>query len=74
MALADPGCMVTESAAGADAFGISGSYWRDEASIAAWNSDARHLVAQEQGRDRWSSHYALRVARVDRHYDGPDGR
>jgi len=74
MALAHPGCLGAESARGADGFGITVSYWRDEASIAAWKSDARHLVAQEQGRDRWYSHYALRVARVDRHYDGPDGR
>lgn len=74
LATAHPGCLGLESARDADGFGITVSYWRDERSIADWKSDARHLVAQKMGKDAWYAHYHLRVARVDRHYAGPDGR
>lgn len=74
MALASPGCIGMESTRDADGFGITVSYWRDEASILAWKADAQHLVAQQLGQDRWYTHYSLRVARVDRHYRGPENR
>jgi heme-degrading monooxygenase HmoA len=74
MALAQPGCLGAESTRDAEGLGITVSYWRDEASIAAWKADAEHLVAQRLGRERWYSHYELRVARVERAYSGPEGR
>ena len=69
-----PGYLGIESARGADGFGITVSYWRDEASIAAWRRQGEHVLAQERGRREWYAHYELRVARVDRAYAGPDGR
>lgn len=57
-----------ESARGADGFGITVSYWRDEEAIASWREHARHRVAQRLGRDRWYDDYVLRVARVERAY------
>jgi heme-degrading monooxygenase HmoA len=69
-----PGYLGIESARGADGFGITVSYWRDEASIAAWRRYGEHVLAQERGKREWYRHYDLRVARVERQYSGPGGR
>ena len=74
LALAQPGCLGVESTRDEQGLGITVSYWRDQESVAAWREDARHLVAQRLGRERWYTHYALRVARVERAYIGPEGR
>lgn len=74
LALAQPGCLGAESARGPDGFGISNSYFADEASMIAWKADARHLLAQKLGKTRWYEHYEIRVARVERAYGGPEGR
>lgn len=66
-----PGFLGIESARGADGFGITVSYWRDEASIAAWRKHGEHVLAQERGRREWYLHYDIRIARVDRSYSGP---
>jgi len=63
-----PGFLGIESARGADGLGITVSYWRDEASIAAWKRNAEHLVAQARGRREWYASFELRVARVERAY------
>ena len=54
--------------------GVTVSYWKDEASIAAWKAQAKHLVAQKMGIEQWYAHYELRVAKVERAYSGPEGR
>jgi heme-degrading monooxygenase HmoA len=74
LAMAQPGCLGAETARDAARFGITVSYWTDEASIKAWKAQAKHLVAQKLGIDRWYSHYELRIARVERAYSGPEGR
>jgi len=74
MAFDSPGCIGMESTRNEGGFGITVSYWRDEASILAWKANAQHLVAQQLGQSRWYTHYSLRVATVERHYDGPVGR
>ncbi len=74
LARRQPGYLGAESARGADRLGITVSYWKDEDSIRAWKAQADHLGAQRLGRERWYSHYALRVARVERAYSGPEGR
>ena len=74
LALAQPGCLGAESVRGADGFGITVSYFTDEAAIAAWKAHARHLVAQRLGIERWYEHYELRIAKVERVYGGPEGR
>ena len=75
MALTQPGCLGAESARNADdKLGITVSYWRDEAAIVAWKAAAQHLVAQRLGRERWYSHYEMRIAKVERAYAGPEGR
>ena len=74
LALRQPGCLGADSTRGADGFGITVAYFTDEASIAAWKQNARHLAAQKLGKERWYEHYELRVAKVERAYSGPEGR
>jgi len=66
LAAQQPGFLGAESARSADGFGITVSYWRSEADIAAWRQHAEHRMAQEGGRTRWYEHFELRVARVER--------
>lgn len=73
LAALQPGFLGVESVRGADGFGITVSYWRDEAAIAAWKADVEHVAAQEQGMRRWYAHYELRVAKVERAYGKPQG-
>lgn len=53
---------------GAGANGITVSYWRDEAAIAAWRNEAEHVEAQARGRQTWYKDFRLRVAKVERAY------
>jgi heme-degrading monooxygenase HmoA len=69
-----PGFIGVETARGADGFGITVSYWQDEASIRGWKAQADHALAQARGKAGWYEHYELRVARVERAYGGPTGR
>lgn len=62
------GFLGVESARGADGFGITVSYWRDEASIAAWKRDTEHQQAQRAGQQTWYADYQVRVAKVERAY------
>lgn len=66
-----PGYLGRESARGSDGFGITVSYWQDEAAIAHWKADMDHRAAREDGRTRWYEHYELRVAKVERAYGKP---
>lgn len=74
LAAAQPGYLGIESTRDADGFGITVSYWVDETSLRAWKTVAEHALAQKLGKDRWYRHYTLRVARVERAYEGPEGR
>jgi heme-degrading monooxygenase HmoA len=74
LALRQPGCLGAESVRDPSGLGITVSYFTDEAAVAAWKQHASHLAAQRAGRDRWYSHYTLRVAKVERDYAGPEGR
>jgi len=72
LARAQPGFLGFESARDPEGLGITVSYWRDEASIAAWRRHAEHLVAQARGRREWYRAFELRVARVERASSFPD--
>jgi heme-degrading monooxygenase HmoA len=65
------GFLGIESARGADGLGITVSYWRDEASIAAWKRDAEHQNAQDAGKTIWYADYQVRIAKVERAYGKP---
>lgn len=68
LAALQPGFLGVESARGADGFGITNSFWQNEASIKAWKAVVDHLAAQAQGRETWYQTYAVRVGRIERAY------
>lgn len=74
LAMRQEGCLGAETARGPDGFGITTAYFSDEAAIARWREDGRHLAAQRRGKDLWYSRYAVRIAKVERAYEGPQGR
>jgi heme-degrading monooxygenase HmoA len=74
MAAQQDGFLGIETTRDAQGLGITVSYWRDEAALVAWKQVAEHALAQKLGKTRWYSHYTLRVAKVERAYEGPDGR
>ena len=47
---------------------LSLSFWRDEASLAAWRNIEAHRRAQAAGRDHVFADYRLRIAEVARDY------
>ena len=74
LSVEQPGYLGRESVRDADGFGITVVYYKDEASIAAWKANEKHMVAQKVGKERWYSHYEMRVCKVERAYSGPEGR
>lgn len=45
--------------------GITVSYWQSVEAIKNWKANARHLFAQQQGRDKWYLNYKVRICRVE---------
>ena len=68
MAARQPGFLGAESSRDAEGFGITVSYWRDEASISGWKAQAEHVAIRERGRWLWYTHFEVRVAKVERAY------
>jgi heme-degrading monooxygenase HmoA len=48
--------------------GITVSYWQSVESIKKWKANARHLFAQQQGRDKWYQNYKVRICLVEHDY------
>ncbi len=74
LAAEQPGYLGVETTRDQSGLGITVSYWTDEIALRNWKNVTHHLLAQKLGKERWYSHYTLRVAKVERHYDGPEGR
>jgi len=70
LAKEQPGYLGYESARGDDGFGITVSYWVDDAAAAAWKQVHEHAIAQQRGREAWYADYRVHVATVTRAY-GP---
>lgn len=68
-ALRNFGCLAFPAGTEADQE-LALSDWPDEASIAAWNRRADHVVAQGLGRQRGSASYRVEVAEMRRRYSG----
>ncbi len=66
LAAQQPGFLGVESAR--SGLGITVSYWKDEASIAAWRKNAEHSLARERGRAEWYAAFCTRVCKVEREY------
>lgn len=69
LAREQPGYLGVESTRGEDGLGITVSYWSSLDSIRAWREHAEHIIAQDQGRAKWYSHYSLRICRVERAWE-----
>jgi heme-degrading monooxygenase HmoA len=72
LAAKQPGFLGVDSARDAAGFGITVSYWRDEAAIAAWKRQSDHAAIRIRGRKLWYQHFEVRVAKVERAYAGPE--
>lgn len=68
LAREQPGYVGIESARGVDGFGITVSYWADDAAAKAWRDHPDHAAIREKGRAQWYSSYSLTVARIERAY------
>jgi heme-degrading monooxygenase HmoA len=66
LASRQPGFLGVESARDPEGFGITVSYWQDEASVEAWKADVEHRAAQRLGKETWYRAFRLRVAKVER--------
>src|SRR5579864_1998880 len=66
LARQQPGFLGVESAR--EELGITVSYWESLDSIKNWKANARHLVAQQQGREKWYTQYKTRICKVERDY------
>lgn len=71
LAARQPGYRGVESTRGTDGFGITISFWADEASALAWRSHPRHAEIRELGRGRWYESYEVIVAEATRGYRWP---
>ena len=69
LAAAQPGYRGVESARAGDGFGITVSYWADDAAAKAWRDHPDHKAVRDAGRGRWYDGYRVTVARVERGYD-----
>lgn len=72
LAARQPGYRGVDSARGADGFGITVSWWANEASALAWRAHPEHAAIREQGRAEWYSRYEVAVAEVGRSYTWDD--
>ncbi len=68
LASRQPGFLGVESARDKNGFGITNSYWVDEAAIAAWKANIDHQVARRRGRTDWYQHFEMRIGRIERAY------
>lgn len=69
LAAAQPGYRGMDSTRGADGFGITVSYWADDAAALAWRDHPVHAETRDRGRADWYDRYTVTVARVERGYD-----
>ena len=68
LAAAQPGYLGIESARDADGFGITVSYWADEARARAWRDQPDHAAIRDSGRATWYDSYHTVVTQVTRAY------
>jgi heme-degrading monooxygenase HmoA len=66
-----PGFLGVESARSADGFGITVAYFDSEENIRRWRNHAEHAATRERGKREWYEHFEVRVAKVERAYNGP---
>jgi heme-degrading monooxygenase HmoA len=68
-----PGFVAVKSFKAEDGERLTVVWWQDEDTLRAWRTHARHLVAQQAGRERWYEYYTLEIAEIRRakHFTRP---
>ena len=66
-----PGFLGVESTRDAAGFGITVAYFDSETNIAHWRNHSEHAATRERGKREWYEHFEVRVAKVERAYNGP---
>jgi heme-degrading monooxygenase HmoA len=62
-----PGYLGIESAR--QEIGVSVSYWSSLDAIKIWKDSLVHAAAQKMGKERWYTHYKVRICLVERDYE-----
>ena len=47
---------------------IAISYWENQDQITLWKNDPKHILAQEQGKNKWYQSYRVQVVEIVREY------
>ena len=68
LAARQPGYLGVDSARGPSGFGITVSYWVDDAAALAWREHPDHIAIRDRGRALWYADYRVDVARIERSY------
>jgi heme-degrading monooxygenase HmoA len=66
-----PGFLGVESTRDMEGFGITVAYFDSEANILQWRNHSEHAATRERGKREWYEHFEVRVAKVERAYNGP---
>jgi heme-degrading monooxygenase HmoA len=66
-----PGFLGVESTRDAQGFGITVAYFDSEENIRRWRNQDDHAATRERGKREWYEHFEVRVAKVERAYNGP---
>lgn len=67
-----PGFIQQDSVRDANGYGISISYWKDEASARAFKQVPVHMEAQQKGKTHYYEWYDVKVCEINRHYGTKD--
>lgn len=66
MAAKQSGFLGIESAR--ESVGITVSYWKNLESIKEWKKYSEHLLAQQEGKNKWYAEFKVRISKVERDY------
>jgi len=66
-----PGFLGVESTRDTEGFGITVAYFDSEENIKRWRNHEEHAATRERGKREWYEHFEVRVAKVERAYNGP---
>jgi len=68
LAKQQPGFLRVESVREEEGKGITVSYWESLEAIQAWKANAKHLTAQQLGKEKWYTHYHVEICQVMKEY------
>jgi heme-degrading monooxygenase HmoA len=68
LAMIEYGC-INFIATREDGFEIAISYWKNLQQFKKWKQDADHLLAQQNGREKWYSFYKVQVVEIIQEYE-----